>query len=67
MSLKESPKQILECYNVFSGVELSMRSFFVIYLTRFRVEMGLSIMLFTLIFNHLVFHVSQRKSKTDFE
>ena len=27
-----SDHSILECYNLFSGVELSMRSFFVIYL-----------------------------------
>ena len=33
-----SDHSILECYNLFSGVELSMRSFFVIYLGRERLK-----------------------------
>ena len=36
---------ILECYNLFSGVELSMRSFFVIVFTKLQFNNSLDIKL----------------------
>ena len=40
-----SDHSILECYNLFSGVELSMRSFFVICLILVSVEINLKLLL----------------------